>query len=278
MKAGQVGTVFVDDDPVWSAVRAGRPLEGKTTEIEWALKRFASEAPPLVCGYEKKYVQIALDGETTWKALGLQLLEKLQYPLAAPRTEHEIWSRVRSQLKGQGIWLIHIDECQHMFETLGKTETGKVLNAIKTFMKHREWPVIVVLSGIPGLLSKVNMDPQLWTRMTPVVMRPLNPRSEDLDEIDAAFYGFAEVVGADIDEVRNEDTYQRMTYGHQDQYGRIFRFMVDVFASLPPGASKVTTAHLAECFAIKRGALPGNNVFLRDDYEACDVASLSADL
>jgi len=37
-----------------------------------------------------------------------------------------------------------------LFQTLGATETKKTLNAMKTLMKHREWPVALVLSGIPG--------------------------------------------------------------------------------------------------------------------------------
>jgi len=104
-----------------------------------------------------------------------------------------------------------------MFETLGEKDTRRLLNALKTFMKYREWPLAVVLTGIPALLGEVNLDPQ----------------SDDLEEVDTASYKLAATIGADISELRREDTYLRMAYGHQAMYERVFRFMVDVLASLP---------------------------------------------
>ncbi|TKW66242.1 MAG: ATP-binding protein [Paracoccus denitrificans] len=258
-------------------VVVGESGSGKTTEINQALIRLKQTRASLESGIETKFVQIALDGETTWKALGIQVLNELGYEMSAKRTEHEIWARIRIQLQGQGIWLLHIDECQHMFQTLGEKETRKVINALKTFMKHRQWPVVIILSGIPELLDKVNLDPQFRNLMSPVAMRPLNPLSDDLDELDTAFYQMAESIGADIEDIRDEDTYRRMAYGHQNMYGRVFRFMVDVLATLPDGSNRVNRLHMAQRYAAKTGCLPGQNVFERDDYEKCNVAQLMAE-
>ena len=54
--------------------------------------------------------------------------------------------------------------------------------------------------------------------------------------------------------------------------------MVDVFASLPEGETKITMAHLADRYALKTGCSPGQNVFLREDYHACNVMALMAEL
>ncbi|WP_420024054.1 TniB family NTP-binding protein (plasmid) [Cereibacter azotoformans] len=257
-------------------VVVGESGTGKTREINQALKRFASDPAPLECGLQRRFLQLALVGETTWKALGIELLKELGFPITARRTEHEIWSRVRTQLKGQGVWLIHIDECQHMFETLGANETRKVLNSIKTAMKHRDWPMVMILSGIPELLDKVNSDPQFHNLMTPIHLDRFDPNGDDLNEIDSAFVGLAEAVNADIGEVRNEDVYLRMSYACLDLYGRVFRFMVDVFASLPNGQNKVTRDFLAARYAFHTGCMPAHNVFIRDDYEACTAGKLMA--
>ncbi len=254
----------------------GESGSGKSKEIDKALERLATDGTALECGLEKRFLQDALDGETTWKALGLQLLNKLGYPLAASRTEHEIWSRIRTQLKGQGIWLLHIDECQHMFQTLGDKETKKVINSIKTFMKHREWPVVVILSGVPELLDKVNLDPQLRNLMTPYLLRPLAPHSEDLEEIDTVVFELGEALGLDVSGIRNEDTYLRMSYGHEDLYGKVIRFIVNAFSSLSEGETRVTVSQLADQYAQYTGCTPGQNVFLREDYEACNVKALMA--
>ncbi|UTH48863.1 TniB family NTP-binding protein [Loktanella salsilacus] len=255
----------------------GESGSGKSTEIDKALERFLADGSALECGLEKLILQVALDGETTWKALGLQVLTKLGYPLATSRTEHEIWERVRSQLEGQGIWLLHIDECQHMFETLGEKETRKVINSIKTLMKHREWPVIVILSGIPDLLAKVNLDPQLRNLMTPYSLNRLDPRSDDLHEIDSVIYEMAEALGLDISGIRTEETYLRICYGQEHLYGKIFKFIVNVFSALPSGETMVTVSHLAGQYECDTGCMPGHNVFLRADYESCNVQELMAD-
>lgn len=252
----------------------GESGSGKTTEINEALRRFSADPRPLECGLERKFVQLALEAETTWKALGIQLLKNLGFELTARRTEHEIWARVRSQLEGQGIWLLHIDECQHMFQTLGTNEILKVLNALKTFMKHREWPMVIILSGIPELLTKVNIDPQFQRLVTPVHMAQIDPMSSDLEEIDTAFYGLATKVGIDIGKVRTEDTYMRLSYACLDVYGRVFRFLVDLLAALPEGRTELTLDDFAERYAVQTGCMPGQNVFLREDYRECSAGLL----
>lgn len=262
---------------LYGLVVVGESGSGKTTEIDQALRRIAAKTTPLECGLKRRFVQLTLSGETTWKALGLELMAKLDYEMTARRTEHEIWRRARTHLKAKGIWLIHIDECQHMFQTLGENETKKVLNSLKTFMKHRDWPMVMILSGITELLQKVNLDPQFQRLMTPVFLAPINPHSDDLDELDTVFCGLAEAVQVDISAVRNEDVYLRMVYACLETYGRVFRFMVDVLASLPNDQTKLTIEDLASRYAFRTGCNPGHNVFMREDYEACTVGMLMPD-
>ena len=77
-------------------------------------------------------------------------------------------------------------------------------------MKDRDWPIVVVLSGVPALSDKVNLDPQFLNLMSPYSMKPLDPLSSDLDEIDTAFYHFAAAVGIDVSEVRSVDVLLRL--------------------------------------------------------------------
>lgn len=252
----------------------GESNSGKTKEINEALKRFEAQSP-LECGRDRRFIQIALDGETTWKALGLRLSEELHHAIAPSQSEHAIWARNRQQLEAQKIWLIHIDEGQHIFETLGEKETKKVLNSIKMLMKNRSWPMVVILSGIPELLGKVNPDPQYPNLLNPIYIAPMDPHSnEDLDEIDTAFCGYAERAGIGIDELRTEETYHRICHANGNLYGRIFKFMVEVFATLPKGTDVLTIEHLAHVYELKTGCVPGHNVFLRSDFLNVETGTL----
>jgi len=258
-------------------VLVGESHSGKTREIDQALIRMGEKDGCLECGRERRFIQFALNGETTWKGLGLQVVEELGYAMAPRCTEHVIWSEIRKILQEDGIWLLHIDECQHMFQTLGVNETKKVINSIKTFMKHRDWPIVIVLSGIPELLDKVNLDPQLRNLITPYYLQPLDPLAEDgFDEIDTALCGFSEATGIGISAIREEDVFMRLCYGHGNLYGRVLRFLVDVFAALPVDQSELTVEFLADRYALRTGCIPGHNVFLRDDYQGCDVEVLMA--
>lgn len=255
----------------------GESNSGKTREIRHAISRLRETRPTLECGREVRSVSIFLDGETTWKSLGIKILEQVGYHMSPRKTEHEIWSRVRQQLRTQEIWLVHIDECQHMFETLGEKDTKKVINSIKTLIKNPDWPVVVVLSGIPELLSKVNLDPQLRNLTSAYHLRPLDPYSEhDLNEVDTAFYHYAEARGVGIDNIRDEDTYQRVCYAHGNHFGRVFKFFVDVFANVDDDRTEIDIAMLAERYAAKTGCMPGHNPFICPDYKLCEVDELLA--
>ena len=205
----------------------------------------------------------------------MQILEDLGYPNSARRTEHEIWHRVRLQMEGQGIWMLHLDECQHMFQTTGDRETKKIINSLKSRLKNRNWQVVLILTGIPELVEKHAEDPQLHDKFSWQALRPIDLDSGDLDELDTAFCGFANAIGIDVSSVRRDDIYRRMSYGHGDLFGRTFRFMIEALATLPTGETMLTEEHLADRFAARMIVnIPANNVYLRDDYLSCDVTSI----
>jgi len=255
----------------------GESNSGKTREIRHALSRLKEKTPKLECGREVRSLSIFLDGETTWKSLGIKMLERLGYTMSPRKTEHEIWARVRLQLKMQGYWIVHIDECQHMFETLGIKETKKVINSIKNLVKDPDWPVFVVLSGIPELLQIMNFEEQLMNPTSAYHLRSLDPLSDgDMAEVDTAFFHYAEARGVNIDRVRNEDTYQRLCYAHRNQFGLIFKFMVDLFANVEDDQTELDISMLAARYAAKTGCVAGHNPFIRDNFELCIVDELLA--
>lgn len=255
----------------------GESNSGKTREIRHALARLKENTPTLECGREVRSVSVFLDGETTWKSLGIKILEHVGYNMSPRKKEHEIWSRVRQQLRAQGYWIVHIDECQHIFETLGKNETKKVINSIKALAKNPDWPVVVVLSGIPELLQKVNSEKQLMNPTSAFYLQSLDPLSEsDMELVDTAFYHYAEARGVNVDGIRDDDTYRRICYAHGNQFGLIFKFMVDVFANVEDDQPEVDLSMLATRYAAKTGCVPGHNPFIREDFQLCAVDELLA--
>lgn len=257
-------------------VVVGESGSGKSREIDHAVQRFLKAGPELDCGLEKRVHQVALEGPTSWKSLGQLLLDALGYPISSGRTEPEIWARVRAQLKGQGIWLLHIDECQHIFDRVGEHETKRLINAIKGLMKHREWPIAVILSGIPTLIDTLNIDAQLRTKLKPFRLPIIDHLGSDLDEIDTVLCAYGDALSVDVTPIRDEDAYFRLVHGFEYQFGRVFRFLIDVVVEASQNKKRLTLEQLADRYEFETGCNTSNNVFIRPDYEACNVKALFA--
>lgn len=136
---------------------------GKTTEIEDMLKRFNKEAIPLPDGRSAKFAGCFLTAKGSWKDLGSTTLKALGYPITdkTRRTQFEIWNLVVEQAKLQGVIGIHFDEAQHILRGRSEKEMLIILDAFKTLMKSQDWPLMLVLSGVPELDDYVRCERQL---------------------------------------------------------------------------------------------------------------------
>lgn len=149
---------------------------GKSKEIGDLLTRFNASCAQLPSGLPAKFITCVLSSKGTWKDLGKHTLHAMGYPIneRARRTQTEIWDLVATQARLQGCIGIHYDEAQHILRDKGRAEVLAILDAFKSLIKGRDWPLMLILSGVPELAGYVREEPQLFRLVTRV-------RFEDID-------------------------------------------------------------------------------------------------
>jgi len=148
---------------------------GKTT----AARRLWATYPELRAqepGLEKaEVVSLSLPSPASVKFVGYACLIVLGYPLQRDRTSAIIWDMVHSHLRLRQTLVLHFDEAQDFSVNQNPREMQAMINTLKALVQNPNWPISIVLSGMPQLRDLINMDPQLARRFTPVQFAKLDP-------------------------------------------------------------------------------------------------------
>lgn len=197
-------------------VLVGRTGAGKSSMIS----RIVSDHPAFpgfgVPGSGCRAVTVQTPSPCNPKALGLEILRVLGFPMAAERPVPAVWGRVRDRLEFLGKVVLHLDEVHNVLETANKRELTQIRTLLKAFLISPNWPVVLVLSGLPEVIpffeglnepdedGRANADTKGEVRRRAVFVNLRSLRSRhDPSMIAAAIADMARVAGmgvpADID-------------------------------------------------------------------------------
>lgn len=181
-----------------SLMVTGPSGSGKTKEISDMIKRFNQSEAKLPDGKPALFIECILDAMGSWKDLGKAILRAMGYPISqsSRATRTEIWARVAYQAQERGIVGIHFDEAQHILRGKSETERLATLDAFKTLMKLPDWPLMLILSGVPELSDYVKEEPQLFRLMTCVSFSDIDLFMRDDNELPPDYTVIHEIVGS----------------------------------------------------------------------------------
>jgi hypothetical protein len=242
----------------------GGTRAGKSHDIKYLLRAFAEGEGALQGGFQRNYVRVSLRATASWKHLGSALLKALNYPADLDhRSADMVWRRAEGLLKKGHVFLVHIDEFQHLLMGKSPKEINMILNGLKDLMKRPEWPIFPIISGVPELLDFVNANDQLTALLEPVTFSDI-PYSEDsLQEIDNILVQFSDAIGLDPSDVRDEEIYRRMIHASARRWGRLFELIIHSLAhASASGRKQIKVTDFAETFCRWTGVPRGANVFL----------------
>jgi hypothetical protein len=139
----------------------GRSGAGKSHTIKRRL-----DAHPAFKPFDDGYgnnLQICLRVRTpatcNTKSLGIEILKEAGYPLKRTTiTEKEVWRLVGEQLKLRQIRIIYLDETQHVLKEKEQSGRTSTQDTIKALMQNLNWPIWLILSGIPSMLGLIEAD------------------------------------------------------------------------------------------------------------------------
>ncbi|KKN23647.1 hypothetical protein LCGC14_0902870 [marine sediment metagenome] len=115
----------------------------------------------------------------TLKALGYEILTELTG--VPPRTNmlsHAVWSRVRRQMVANRTKFLVIDEIHHVLQRKNDAEAESLAETFKNVMQNPEWPINLVLGGMPLTNKFTREHPQFGRRIDIVSIEPV-PDNDD---------------------------------------------------------------------------------------------------
>lgn len=242
---------------------------GKSTEIQQLLNEVNDGSTLMPDGRPAKIASVILSGSLTWKDLGMHTLNNgFRYPATARLTQREVWDRVLTQAKLQGVVGIHYDECQHIFSK-GAEARAKTLDSFKSLLKQSEWPLLLILSGVGSLAHHVASEEQLAYLMKPVTFRAISKSStDDLRELHALCHAYAAKAGIEFGALASRDFYERLATACSLRWGLVVELLIEALVLAGQQKStQMTRTHFCQAFTSRLGFQSEYSPFSIDDYE-----------
>ncbi len=250
---------------------------GKTREIADLLHRFNESGLALPDGRPARIIECVLDSKGGWKDLGRKTLHAMGYPVPASsrQTQAEIWERVVGHARLQGIVGIHYDEAQHILRSRNESERLTILDAFKTLMKSHDWPLMLILSGVPELTGYIQEEPQLHRLVTHLRFADIDLSAEPDGGIAPDYNTIHEIVGSYAmaagleagDQLRTEGFYHSLATGAAFRWGNLIKLTFDAAAlAAEAGAKILTSEHFIEVWVEKTGMNRAATPFTHEGY------------
>lgn len=274
-----------------SLLVTGLSGSGKTVEITDMLDRFNESAVLLPDGKPARFACCVLGAKGTWKDLGRKTLQALGYPITSNtrKTQFEIWDLVIKQAKLQGIIGIHYDEAQHIMRGKSDKDVEAVLDAFKglmkveknvtkggeTFMLSHDWPLMLILSGVPELGDYVQREGQLDRLMTRIEFGEVDLNSmagnpaRDYETLNEIVGSYAISAGLDVDaDLPTGDFLHRLATAGAFRWGLVIDMVVDAVAlAVVRGKGTLERLDFVEAWCDKTGMNELATPFTHDSYE-----------
>ncbi|WP_289014305.1 TniB family NTP-binding protein [uncultured Methylobacterium sp.] len=219
-------------------------------------------------------VTVIPQGACTLGRFGQDVFEQLGLPIVNIPTgknyELKLAHMIRKRLKIRGVKILHVDEAHHVTEPANRKEIKKIVNMFKYLLIHLDWPVSVILSGIPALVAAIRRDTQLSGRMSFMPATGLFPR-KDGHRIQHVVGELASVAGLTIEASDLAAVAPRLIHAGDRQLGRSIEITYDAIRlALEGGEATLTLRTFARAYLRSRGVAPDHNPFLARDWRLTD--------
>ncbi|EAV42776.1 hypothetical protein SIAM614_15567 [Stappia aggregata IAM 12614] len=196
------------------------------------------------------------------KQLGIEILDGLRYPVERDLRENVVWRLVREQLAMRKISFLHIDELQHLTQLNNPAEALKVCDTLKGLMQNSDWPMWLILSGMPKLAHIIESDFQLRRRSTFVRLDQLTTCKEDLKEIRNVLGNIGQKAELTLDDLPIQELASRLLHGTEGRLGYLIEVVQEAFSlTLQEGRKTPLMGDFERAYEAKTGCRPEHNVF-----------------
>ena len=253
----------------------GNSGSGKTTAVD----RLITRHPQLNLGNDGSEVLEALSvrvpSPASLKFVGEKTLNGFGVSTERNRTSNWFWDKIQFHAKSRGTLFVHYDEAQDFISNSKGTEIKPVMKTLKSFMQNKQWPVGLVLSGLPWLKELMNLDPQLWRRFKPIHF-PSISYATHAPEIMSILVSYTKVVGLELgDGINNRAFLRRLIHAASNEFGITVELIVEAIEeALLNADDAITIQHFADMYQTRVGCVQALNPFVADDFKSIDAGKL----
>ncbi len=258
----------------------GETGAGKSRSIGRAIAA-RPEFQPRVTGMTETVpiLRIKAPRPSTLKLIAEEILDGLGYPLEREIKEGPIWKLVRRQLKARQVRFVHIDEAQHMLNMSDNRAMMRLSDALKVLMEQDDWPVRLILTGMPELADFLTIYRQTARRAHKIHLENLMlPRDEKLvrwivttivEQHAAMKFTFTP----------DEDFFGRLCHAADKQFGsltQIVRGAIERVLIDDISGTSVQMGHLVRAYEVFSGCKPDQNIMLPQNLNWSEIQPLNA--
>ncbi|GJE44146.1 ATP-binding protein [Methylobacterium soli] len=244
----------------------------------WTLRRFFAEHPSFP-GYGRlksdcPLITVSVKPPCTFLALGRQVAARTGYPIEGKLEAHAIWDRVYQRLQFRGIFGVHFDELHNFVRTANKNDRQEVQNIIKTLMNMTDWPVFVVVSGLPMLKEFVEEACEDRRRLRVVHFARL-ASPDDNAKIKAVLRALATVANLTLSKETVDFIVPRLMHAALYALGTCMELMHEAIDGvLRKGKRELDAIAFANAYAARTACHAAANPFLVGNWSSLDCSKV----
>jgi len=170
---------------------------------------------------------------------------------------------------------LHIDEAQDLYTAKSENALQSVINTLKSLMQNKEWPVGIVLSGMPKVKPMLNYDPQLARRFYPIELRRVSGLTNE-QMLTNLLGSYADKARLNLAERTTESIFmERLAHSGAGEFGLIVEIVISAIEEALHDASQhLDDRHFIRAFRRRTGCIEGLNPFVVPDFTSIDPRQL----
>jgi hypothetical protein len=227
-------------------------------------------------GSKSPLLSVVAPSPFTLGALGNEIARKLGYHGHREIQHSKVWPVVRGLMAECGVRILHIDEAQHGDEIKSDTMAQEVENTFKRMMQEADWPIWLILSGLPELSRFCQNDPSMKRRVRVLPFEPLAfpDHVEPIRQTIRDLVALCPSVGCS--NLQSDAFAHRLLHAATNQFGIVVEYVQDAIAEclMVEGGGELGIGHFADVYTIRTGVTSDDlNPFLAMNWTAIPVES-----
>lgn len=239
----------------------GESDSGKSDCLRHVLPTFSLDPYSDEYGEAKPLLRLKMPTPCTLRNIAVECLRVLGVPVRSTIRESVVWPIFRSQLVARRVVLIVFDEAQRMMKLDNEIELQKVSDTLITLVDMEEWPLRMILCGVPQLETLRTRDDQMRNRSQIVRFEPV-PASHSEKVVEWLTEIVTQHASLNVGAIDVVETASRLVWACGGNVGSIISMIRSAAGiAITDGRTTILSSDFAKAYHRKTACTPNGNLF-----------------